>query len=89
MTLQTIVFGFAIASFLGSLFHLIRGGGIGKLVLYILLSWIGFWAGNFLAKQNGWTFVTIGNLHLGMATLSCLIFLVIGSWLSNINVKHG
>lgn len=89
MTLQTVVFGFAIASFLGALFHLIRGGGFGKLLLYLLLSSMGFWTGNVLAEKYGWTFGTVGSLHLGLATLTCLFFLVIGSWLSNIDVSHG
>lgn len=89
MTLQAIVFGFAIASLYGSLFHLIRGGGLGKLLLYLLFSWIGFWSGNYFADRSGWTFVTVGPLHLGLATLSSIAFLMIGAWLGKLDVKRG
>jgi hypothetical protein len=82
LTLPTLLFGSVIATLYGSLFHLWRGGGLGRFLLYIILGWIGFWVGQFIARQIGWTFLSLGGLNLGTATLSSLIFLLVGHWLS-------
>lgn len=82
MTIPSFLFGILISSLYGALFHLLRGGGLGRLLLYVILAWAGFWAGQYLAGQIGWTFLSLGPLHLGMATLGSLVFLGIGYWLS-------
>ncbi len=82
MNLPAFILAFLIATLYGAAFHLVRGGGAGRLVLYILLSWAGFAAGQFLADARGWTFASIGSIHLGMATLGSLLFLGLGYWLS-------
>lgn len=87
MSLPTLLFGLLISTLLGALFHLLRGGGFGRLILYLILGWAGFWIGHFTASYFGWTFGSMGPLHLGMAILVSLIFLVIGSWLSLIEVE--
>jgi len=38
--------------------------------------------GHLLASILGWTFLSIGPLHLGLATLGSAIFLFVGYWLS-------
>jgi hypothetical protein len=53
MTVPILIFGFILASLYGSLFHLWKNGGLGRLVLYLLLSWIGFWVGQLIARQLG------------------------------------
>jgi hypothetical protein len=65
-----------------------RRGGLERLALYILLAWSGFWIGQFLAVRLGWTFGSLGPLHLGMATLVSLAFLGIGYWLSLVEVER-
>jgi hypothetical protein len=82
MTLPALILGFIISTVLGVVFHLLRGGGAGRLLLYLILGWTGFWAGQFLAMRLGWTFVSIGPLRLGTAGIGSLIFLGIGHWLS-------
>lgn len=82
MTLPAFLFGFLLSTLYGAAFHLLRGGGFGRLLLYLLLGWVGFWFGQFIAGQLGWSFGSLGALHLGMATLSSLVFLGIGHWLS-------
>ena len=88
MNLSSILFGFVLSTLYGSLFHLWRGGNIFKLLFYLLLSWLGFWVGQWAAEQTGWTFLTIGQLHLGLASLSCFIFIFIGYWLSLLPKKN-
>jgi hypothetical protein len=66
----------------GSAFHLWRGGGAGRLLLYIILAWIGFWGGHLLGNALGWTFFSLGPLRLGTATLGAALARGGGSWLS-------
>jgi hypothetical protein len=82
MNLPGLLLGIVISTLYGAIFHLWRGGGLGRLMLYIILSWIGFWSGQFLANYLGWTLFTVGSLHLGLATLGSLILLLLGYWLS-------
>ena len=82
MTLPALVLGLVISTLLGVVFHLWRGGNAGRLLLYLILGWIGFWGGHFLASFLGWSFLSIGELHLGVAIAGSLLFLFIGHWLS-------
>jgi hypothetical protein len=82
MTLPSIIIGFAISSFYGAFFHFLRGGNLSRLILYLLLAWIGFWAGHFVGDAQSWLFLSIGPLHLGCATIGSILLLVIGNWLS-------
>lgn len=88
MTIPSALLGMLIATLYGAVFHLWRGGGIGRLILYIMLAWIGFWVGQVIGTQLGWSFASIGPLRLGTATLSTLLFLGIGYWLSLVEVER-
>jgi hypothetical protein len=82
MSAPSFILGLVIASLLGSAFHLWRGGSLGRLVLYLVLAWIGFGVGQIVASQLGWTFWSVGPLHLGLSIPGCLVFLGLGYWLS-------
>jgi hypothetical protein len=82
MTIQTLLLGFLIATLYGAGFHLYRGGKIWRLGLYLIFAWVGFWGGHLLGNVLGWTFLRIGTLNLGMATLICIAVLFGGYWLS-------
>jgi uncharacterized membrane protein YeaQ/YmgE (transglycosylase-associated protein family) len=82
MTIPSFLFGFIISTLYGLGFHLLRGGGAGRLLLYLFMSWIGFWTGHVIADQLDWSFASVGSLHLGMATVGSLVFLILGHWLS-------
>jgi hypothetical protein len=82
MTLPSVLFGLLVSTLAGAAFHLWKGGGLGRLILYILLSWIGFWAGHILGDQMSVSFWNLGPLHLGTALLGNFIFLFGGYWLS-------
>lgn len=88
MTLPSLLFGFLISTLYGAAFHLWRGGGAGRLSLYLLLGWAGFWVGHLLAGYWGWTFGSVGPLHLGLATLTSAIFLGVGYWLSLVETER-
>jgi len=82
VTLPSFIFGSIFALLIGSIFHLLFGGNIKKLVLYLILSWIGFWIGNYLAFQLKWQLLVMGTLNLGFSILGALLLLSLGFWLS-------
>ncbi len=88
MTLPALLLGIIISTLYGAIFHLWRGGSLGRLFLYECLSWIGFWIGQIIAEKLSWQFFSLGPLHLGLATLLSWIFLFIGYWLSIVPKKN-
>lgn len=78
----TTVLGFLLSTLIGILFHLLRGGGLYRLLFYLLLSWIGFAIGHFIGLSYDLTLGKIGELHVGSGSTGSLILLIIGNWLS-------
>lgn len=87
MTFPAIVFSFFMATLLGSLLHLWRGGSLVHLLLYLVLSLIGFFVGHNLANALSINFITLGTINLGMGILGSLAFLGLGYWLSPENIN--
>jgi uncharacterized membrane protein YeaQ/YmgE (transglycosylase-associated protein family) len=81
MSPPTLLLGLIISILYGSLFHLWRGGGPGRLLYYLVLSVLGFWVGHFLASHFALSFDTLGEIHLGSASIGSLVFLLVGYWL--------
>lgn len=84
MTWPTLLFALLIALLYGALYHLLRGGGFWRMVLYLFLSVLGFGLGHLVGWWRGWSFFMLGSLNLGMSSLGSAITLVIGDWLSRI-----
>ena len=87
MTIPAVILGIIISTAFGALFHLWRGGNAFRLLLYILLSWIGFWGGHLVGNIIGWEFGKLGPLYLLFACLGDILFLSIGYWLSLVDIK--
>jgi hypothetical protein len=85
MTLPAVLFGFLVSTLMGAAFHLWKDGGLGRLLLYLILAWAGFWIGHFLGDSAGLIFGSIGPLRFGMAFLIALLSIGVGYWLSLIN----
>jgi hypothetical protein len=88
MTLPAFLFGILVSTLYGALFHFLLGGGIGRLFLYILLSWIGFWCGQAVANWTGWTILSAGSLHLGLASMGSALFMLAGYWLGKVRAPE-
>jgi hypothetical protein len=88
MTLPAFLFGLLVSTLYGAAFHVWRGGGFWRLVLYILLSWGGFWAGHFAGSRMGLEFGQVGPLQIGAGTAAAVIFLLVGYWLSLVKVQE-
>ena len=82
MALSAWFFGFVVASLLGALYHLWRGGGLARIVFYLGLAWVGFGGGVYLAHLNGWALWVIGQLDVGFGVLGSLLILGFGDWLT-------
>ena len=85
MTLPAFLFGCFFATLYGAAFHLWRGGNLGRFIFYLAFSWIGFWLGQYIAERMDWNFLSVGPLHLALASLFSFLFLGLGYWLSLIN----
>ncbi len=82
MTIPAFFLGTIIALLFGALFHLVRGGSGKRLLAYLFLGWLGFWAGHIIGNIISFTFFSLGPIRTGMATLGSLAFLFLGQWLS-------
>jgi hypothetical protein len=87
MTLPTLLFGLLVALLYGAIYHLLRGGGFWRLLLFFSLSITGFILGHWIGIWRQWTFLPLGALNLGLSTLGSFTLLVFGDWLSRIEAK--
>lgn len=88
MTLPAVIFSFFVAAMMGSLLHLWRGGSLFRLVLYLVLSWIGFFGGHLIAEALSIHFIDVGTIHLGMGLVGSLLLLGLGYWLSLVDFEQ-
>lgn len=88
MNLPIVLLGTVISLLYGSIYHFWKGGKISRLLLFLILSLVGFWAGHLIGAFTKITFASIGELNTGMATLVSVAFLFIGDWLSLVNIQR-
>lgn len=87
MTAPAFLFSFLLASFLGAVFHFWKGGGGGRLLLNLILSWIGFSLGSWMGTSWELNFLMIGPISGGFGTLGSLILLFLGNWIAQLDTK--
>ena len=87
MTFPAFVFSFFVATLLGSLLHLWRGGSLLQLLLYLGLSLVGFFLGHFIGNALSIQIFQVGTINLGVGIFGSLILLGMGYWLSPENTK--
>ena len=89
MTFPALFFGVLLSTAYGAAFHFWKGGSLRKMLLFLLLAWLGFWIGHTAGGLLNWTFAPLGPIHAGMATLGSALFLFVGEWLSRVEVTRG
>lgn len=82
MTLPSLFFGWLIASAIGAVFHLIRGGRAARLALYLVTAWLAFFAGHLVGNWVNWHFWRYGALNFFPALLATVIGLIAASILA-------
>jgi hypothetical protein len=86
MTFPAILFGIFLSTAYGAAFHFWKGGSLNKLLLYVILAWLGFWIGHIVGGLIGWNFAAVGPINAGLATVGSAIFLLVGEWLGRVEV---
>jgi hypothetical protein len=86
VTIPSLIFALLVASLYGVLYHLVRDGGLGRLLLFLIFGWAGFALGHLLGIWQGWTLLPVGELNLGLSTLGSLVLLVLVDWVSRIRI---
>ena len=81
-----LTFGFILATLHGAVFHIIVGGDVRRLALFMLAAWSGFALGQLMAISLDLNVLLVGEIHLGPASLSALVALVLAHLLS---ASHG
>ncbi len=72
------IFGLVLATFIGAGFFIIRPAKSYRMLgLCVLVAWIGFAAGDFIAEASGFRFWMAGGLNLGGAVVGTLIALIL------------
>lgn len=82
MTFASILFGTVIATLIGAIFHLWKGGPFKIYLLIIASSWLGFWCGQIVGSSIGWKRWNYGQLYLVPAILGSILVTFVGYWLS-------
>jgi hypothetical protein len=73
VSLPAVYLGLLISTLLGAAFHLLRGGTLSRLLLYVSTAWIAFFAGHWVASLLRWELGRVGSLNLFPAILATLI----------------
>lgn len=89
MTFQSVLLGACVATLLGALFHLWRGGNWVHLVVYLIAANLGFWVGHWMAGVLSWNAGRIGPLNLTGAAVGSILFLLIAYWLARVDSHKG
>jgi fucose permease len=82
-TASSLVLALLLATAYGSLFHFLIGGPTRRLLLYILVAWIGFIIGHFVGQILVVNWLKLGPLYLFSASLGAWIALFGSWWLAN------
>lgn len=73
MTLPGAFLGFLIATACGLAFHLVHGGSLPRLGLYVFTAWVSFGVGQLVSQWLDWTTWRVGSLNLFPSLLATLI----------------
>lgn len=76
MNLPALFLGSILAVLCGLLFHVLRGGGLSRLLLYIVTAWVSFFVGQLVSNWLGWHIMRFGTLNLFPALLATTIGLI-------------
>lgn len=76
-----LVLGFLLATIYGGLFHLVFGGPIRRILVYLLAAWVGFFIGQFIGDFFNFELLKLGKIHLVPASIGAWGALLAAWWL--------
>jgi hypothetical protein len=83
MPAPAIVLGFILATTYGAIFHVVFGGELRRLALFLLASWLGFTLGQLFGNASGLRILAIGQVNTVSATLGAWLALFATHFLTN------
>jgi hypothetical protein len=84
MTLPGLIAAVILSTLYGAGFHIWQGGGVRRLLFYLLASWVGFALGHFLASLIGFRFLMLGSINWGPATVGSTLALALAWFLARV-----
>ncbi|TVR19093.1 MAG: hypothetical protein EA396_13940 [Anaerolineaceae bacterium] len=72
----TLTFAFILATLYGAVFHLIRGGDVRRLALFLLAGWVGFVLGQMTGVMIDFSLFNVGPIRIVPATIGAVAALV-------------
>jgi hypothetical protein len=82
MTIHSIILSFVLASLLGAVFHVLRGGSLRRLGLHLLAANLSFFIGHWLSELIHWQLLRIGAINLFPSVLATIIGLILTTTLA-------
>lgn len=76
MTLQGALLGLLIATACGLLYHLVRGGPVRRMTVFVLSAWLSFFSGHLVGGWVGLTAPRLGTLNLLPALVATALGLI-------------
>ena len=71
-----MTFAFILATLFGAVFHLIVGGDIRRLALFLLSGWVGFSLGHIMGIVLNINILNIGTLRFATAAFGAIVALI-------------
>lgn len=82
MNFPGVVLGLLISSSLGLAFHLLRGGRLTRMLMYLLAAWISFGVGHLAGEWIPLRVWRVGEINMLSATIAALLGLLLASFLA-------
>ena len=81
-TASSIVLALLLSTAYAAAFHFFIGGPARRLLLYVLVAWLGFTFGHFVGQALGIGWLKLGPLYLLSASVGAWLALFGGWWLA-------
>lgn len=79
---SALILGFLVATAYAAVFHLIIGGPLRRLLIYLVAAWVGFAIGQFAGTLLNMDMFKLGTLHLLSASIGAWAALLLAWWLA-------
>ena len=76
-----VIFVFLISTAYGAGFHLLVGGRLAMVPVYLVCAWLGFAIGHFVGEWLGMTLLRLGIVQLLAGSVGAWSLLILGRWL--------
>jgi hypothetical protein len=84
----SVTLGFILATLYGATFHVLVGGRVRQLALYLMASWLGFSLGHIFGIIFSVNILNIGPLRTGAATLGACLALIAARLLADDRIQR-